>query len=67
MASKVNGVECPLKKCCRDRLGLWGDGDSEVPGNVSGQQRLHHKKFNKVRSVLNNLFILEKKVCLSKF
>lgn len=45
--TKVNG-ECPLKKCPRDRLGLWGNGDNEIPGAVSGQQRLHHKKFNKV-------------------
>ncbi|XP_023307894.2 NADP-dependent malic enzyme-like [Lucilia cuprina] len=44
---KLNGFECPLKKAPRDRLGMWGNGDSDVPGNVSGLQRLHHKKYNK--------------------
>ncbi|KAI8130784.1 hypothetical protein FF38_00416 [Lucilia cuprina] len=45
--TKLNGFECPLKKAPRDRLGMWGNGDSDVPGNVSGLQRLHHKKYNK--------------------
>ncbi|XP_073814760.1 NADP-dependent malic enzyme-like [Musca autumnalis] len=31
-----------------DRLGLWNaSGDTDVPGNVSGLQRLQQKKFNK--------------------
>lgn len=34
----------------RDRLGLWGTAtvDSEVAGNISGLQRLHLSRFNKV-------------------
>lgn len=34
----------------RDRLGLWGTAtvDSEVAGNISGLQRLHLARFNKV-------------------
>lgn len=39
-----------LKVAPRDRLGLWGTGgDNDVPGNVSGLQRLQQKKYNKVR------------------
>lgn len=34
---------------CRDRLGLWGmSGDSEVPGTVSGLDRLRNGRYNKV-------------------
>lgn len=34
----------------RDRLGLWSlDGDNEVPGRLSGIDRLRQKRFNKVR------------------
>lgn len=33
----------------RDRLGFWGtSGDNEVPGSLSGQDRLHKKRYNKV-------------------
>lgn len=35
---------------CRDRLGLWGlSGDSEVPGAVSGLDRLRNGRYNKVK------------------
>lgn len=49
--SSMNGAGgSPLKKVPRDRLGLWGTGgDSDVPGNISGLQRLQQKKYNKVR------------------
>lgn len=34
---------------CRDRLGFWGTScDNEVPGSVSGHDRLHKKRYNKV-------------------
>lgn len=49
--SKINGFECSLKNAPRDRLGMWGSGDIGVPGNISGLQRLHHKKYNKVSKV----------------
>lgn len=40
---------------CRDRLGLWGmSSDSEVPGTVSGLDRLRNGRYNKV--ILINLF-----------
>ncbi|XP_005181129.2 NADP-dependent malic enzyme isoform X2 [Musca domestica] len=48
--SSMNGSSnnSPLKKVPRDRLGLWGaGGDNDVPGNVSGLQRLQQKKYNK--------------------
>ncbi|XP_075147232.1 NADP-dependent malic enzyme-like isoform X1 [Haematobia irritans] len=46
--SSMNGNNSPLKKVPRDRLGLWGTGgDVDVPGNISGLQRLQHKKYNK--------------------
>ena len=45
--AKINDYECPLKNQ-RDRIGMCTSGDSDIPGNVSGLQRLHHKKFNKV-------------------
>ena len=33
----------------RDRLGLWGTGgNNEIPGSVSGLERLQKKKYNKV-------------------
>lgn len=49
--SSMNGSSnSPLKKVPRDRLGLWGTGgDVDVPGNISGLQRLQQKKYNKVR------------------
>uniref|UniRef100_A0A1I8P116 Malic enzyme n=1 Tax=Stomoxys calcitrans TaxID=35570 RepID=A0A1I8P116_STOCA len=38
----------PLNNGPRDRLGLWGtEGDNEVPGSVTGLERLQNKKFNK--------------------
>lgn len=38
-----------LKNAPRERLGLWGSGgETDVPGSVSGLQRLQHKKYNKV-------------------
>lgn len=37
-----------LNKAARDRLGLWGNGDNDVPGSVSGLERLQKKKYNKV-------------------
>ncbi|XP_073814419.1 NADP-dependent malic enzyme-like isoform X1 [Musca autumnalis] len=49
-SSSMNGSNncSPLKKVPRDRLGLWGTGgDNDVPGNVSGLQRLQQKKYNK--------------------
>ncbi|KAI8115254.1 NADP-dependent malic enzyme [Lucilia cuprina] len=37
-----------LNNAARDRLGLWGcGGDNDVPGSVSGLDRLHKKKYNK--------------------
>lgn len=38
------------EKCVRDRLGLWGIGgnDAEVPGNVTGLQRIKQSRYNKV-------------------
>lgn len=38
------------EKSVRDRLGLWGIGgsDAEVPGNVSGIQRIKQSRYNKV-------------------
>ena len=47
---KLNGYECPLKNQ-RDRIGMCTSGDSDIPGIVSGLQRLHHKKFNKVSAL----------------
>ncbi|KAL7729918.1 hypothetical protein ACLKA6_009231 [Drosophila palustris] len=31
----------------RDRLGLWGTGDNEIVGNLSGLDRLHQKRYSK--------------------
>ncbi|XP_032592804.1 NADP-dependent malic enzyme isoform X2 [Drosophila grimshawi] len=31
----------------RDRLGLWGTGDNEIAGNLSGLDRLYNKRFSK--------------------
>ncbi|KAH8358883.1 hypothetical protein KR093_003188, partial [Drosophila rubida] len=31
----------------RDRLGLWGTGDNEVWGTLSGLDRLHNKRYSK--------------------
>lgn len=40
------------KMASRDRLGFWGtSGDNEVPGSLSGQDRLHKKRYNKVSKV----------------
>ncbi|XP_065371198.1 NADP-dependent malic enzyme-like isoform X1 [Calliphora vicina] len=37
-----------LNNDARDRLGLWGSGgDNDVPGSVSGLERLQKKKYNK--------------------
>lgn len=37
---------------CRDRLGLWGlSGDAEVPGTISGLDRLRNGRYNKVIKV----------------
>ncbi|XP_059219946.1 NADP-dependent malic enzyme isoform X1 [Stomoxys calcitrans] len=47
--SSMNGSsDSPMKKVPRDRLGLWGTGgEVDVPGNISGLQRLQQKKYNK--------------------
>lgn len=48
---KCNGN--PMKNVPRERLGLWGSaGDNDIPGSVSGLQRLQHKKYNKVSEEL---------------
>lgn len=50
--SKLNDRDSPLKKIPRERIGMWGTGDNDIPGNISGLQRLQHKKHNKVSSLL---------------
>lgn len=47
----------------RDRLGLWGTGgDNEIPGSVSGLERLQKKKYNKV-----NMNQAERQICLALY
>lgn len=43
----------------RDRLGLWGTAsvDSEVAGNISGLQRLHLSRFNKVSAAIFFIYL----------
>ncbi|XP_030371726.1 NADP-dependent malic enzyme [Scaptodrosophila lebanonensis] len=31
----------------RDRLGIWGPGDNEIVGSISGLERLRNKRYNK--------------------
>jgi len=41
----------------RDRLGLWGTGDNEVVGSLSGFTRLLDKRYSKVSSTSRNMRI----------
>ncbi|KRF78798.1 NADP-dependent malic enzyme isoform X3 [Drosophila virilis] len=47
---QIRRYSCDMSKTNdlhRDRLGLWGTGDNEIVGNVSGLERLQNKRYNK--------------------
>lgn len=47
--TEVKQINMAQSQSGRDRLGFWGtSGDNEVPGSLSGQDRLHKKRYNKV-------------------
>ncbi|XP_052836066.1 NADP-dependent malic enzyme isoform X2 [Drosophila gunungcola] len=46
MSKSVNQTNLD-KYAQRDRLGLWGTGDNEVIGSISGFGRLHDKRYSK--------------------
>lgn len=41
----------------RDRVGMWGNGDSVVPGNISGLDRMRLPGVNKVSNVFRSVLL----------
>jgi len=50
MSSPVTNLD---KYAQRDRLGIWGTGDNEVVGSISGFGRLFDKRYSKVSSIFS--------------
>lgn len=49
-----NNQNLKMDNSTRDRIGFLGCGDSEMPGTISGLERLKNKRYNKVGYFFKN-------------